>query len=218
MNDIATIKCLQCKHEAPIYLFKARAWQTKYDYFCGLCGCGWRNEGGEGMKDCCKICLHWSTSIGIGISLEWGDDENQFEGDGICHKHSSMKDGKALAICDSEGITGEFITKKDFSCSEFGFDKNHKQRLLDENQEHYDFLKSMEERSQQDVERALQEIRDGIENGIYVEAKAWPCPKGLNSITDLLTEDEKRQYRKLYGNHRELEVERRIKEQENITK
>lgn len=170
------------------------------------------------MENKCETCLHWSTSIGIGISLEWGDDENQFEGDGICHKHSSMKDGKALAICDSEGITGEFITKKDFSCSEFGFDKNYEQRLVDEHQEHDDFQKRCEELLEQDVENAIQKIRDGLKKGIYVEAKAWPCPKGLNSITDLLTEDEKRQYRELYSNHRELEVERRIKEQENITK
>jgi len=158
------------------------------------------------MNKICQTCLFWSSSILYERCFSWKD----FLAHGICHKHSSIrKNNQALSVCESEGITGEFITKRTFSCNEYKFDSNYKQRRINEDWEQKEQDDKWEEQRKINIENELNRIRYGIKNNIHIRLGWVELPKGLNSITDLLTEEEKRQYR-------EMEVQRRIKEHNKL--
>ena len=151
------------------------------------------------QNEICESCISWSSSIRYKGCFAWVG----FLAHGICHKHSFIeKDNQALAVCYSEGITGEFITKRSFSCNEYKFDINHKQRRLNEDWEQKELEDKYENDRKEDIKNELKKIREGIKNNIYIKPGYIVLPKELNSITDLLTEEEKRQYRELYVKQR----------------
>ena len=146
----------------------------------------------------CQTCIHWTACLSY---KDIYDTMKDFSANGMCRKHSDVSEGNALAVCNSEGILGDFITKKKFGCNEYEFDKYWAKRLLDENREYSnnncEWARKRRRETRRRIKEELQKIRGGMKNGMYIPPTSYYCPKRFNSITDLLTKNEKSYLREL---------------------